>query len=196
MENASEYLIDCVDENGKFIYRYNPLDDNTTNTYNILRHEGTVWSMLEVYKITKNKELKENIELATKFVVNKSVKDKDENTSYIIENKNNEIKLGANGIGILMFIEYMETFNTDEYKEVIGDLRVVLKQITDAYNVHFVYDGYNDFDIGYALFSLNAMEFNDYLISLVAKKYHAYLVTHDRDIVDSCKDIAIVTALT
>lgn len=119
MENASEYLIDCVDENGKFIYRYNPLDDNTTNTYNILRHEGTVWSMLEVYKITKNKELKENIELATKFVVNKSVKDKDENTSYIIENKNNEIKLGANGIGILMFIEYMETFNTDEYKELV-----------------------------------------------------------------------------
>ncbi len=86
--------------------------------------------------------------------------------------------------------------NTDEYKEVIGDLRVVLKQITDAYNVHFVYDGYNNFDIGHALFSLNAMEFNDYLISLVAKKYHAYLVTHDRDIVDSCKDIAIVTALT
>ena len=119
MENASEYLIDCVDKNGKFIYRYNPIENNVSSSYNILRHEGTTWSMIEVYKITKNKELKENIDLVTKFVVNNSVKEKDENISYIIENKNNEIKLGANGIGILMFIEYMETFNTDEYKDLV-----------------------------------------------------------------------------
>ena len=122
MENASEYLIDCVKEDGKFIYRYNPISKTESNSYNILRHEGTVWSMQEVYKLTNNKELKEKIELAVKFVVDNSVKYKDDNTAYIIENKNNEIKLGANGIGILMFVEYMETFNTDEYKDLVVKL--------------------------------------------------------------------------
>ena len=40
----------------------------------------------------------------------------------IIEKKNNEIKLGANGIGILMFIEYMQTFNNKEYEKLVLDL--------------------------------------------------------------------------
>lgn len=119
MEGASEYLIDNVKEDGKFIYRYNPIYNTESNSYNILRHEGTTWSMIEVYGLTKNINLKENIELAIKFVVNNCVKYKDDNTAYIKEYNTNEIKLGANGIGILMFIDYMETFKTDEYKELV-----------------------------------------------------------------------------
>ncbi len=122
IENASEYLIDAVKENGEFIYRYNALTNKETDDYNILRHEGTVWSMIQTYKLTKNKELKENIDLAIKYVANEVVKYKDDNTAYIIEKKNNEIKLGANGIGILMFIEYMQTFNNKEYEKLVLDL--------------------------------------------------------------------------
>ena len=105
-------------------------------------------------------------------------------------------------IDIVALSEFINRYISDALPNKLGqdgkDFRFKKREHrnTDAYNVHLVYDGYNDFDIGHALFSLNAMEFNDYLISLVAKKYHAYLVTHDRDIVDSCKDIAIVTALT
>ena len=149
MENASEYLIDCVSEDGKFIYRYNPISKSTSNTYNILRHEGTVWSMIEVYKLTKNKELKDNINLAVKFVVDNSVKYKDDNTAYIIENKNNEIKLGANGIGILMFVEYMETFNTDEYKDLVtklGNGILEMQKENGSYYHVYMYPNFNKYE--------------------------------------------------
>lgn len=146
MINTSEYLINCVKEDGKFIYSYNPISDNESNSYNILRHEGTTWSMIEVYNLTKNKKLKENIELAIKFVVNNSVKYKDDNTAYIIENKNNEIKLGANGIGILMFIEYMEVFNTDEYEDLVIKLgNGMLDMQNDDGSYYHVYR-YPEFD--------------------------------------------------
>lgn len=119
IENASEYLIDAIKENGEFIYRYNPSTNEEVKDYNILRHEGSVWSMIQAYNLTKNKELKENIDLAIKYVANEAVKYKDNNTAYIIEGKNNEIKLGANGIGILMFIEYMETFKNKDYEDLV-----------------------------------------------------------------------------
>lgn len=119
IEGASEYLIDTVKEDGEFIYRYTPVTDRISKSYNMLRHEGTTWSMCEAYRLTKSKELKENIELAVKFVVDNYIRYKDANTVYIKEYDTNEIKLGANGIGILMLIEYMETFKTDEYKELV-----------------------------------------------------------------------------
>ncbi len=122
IENATDYLLDSVKENGSFVYEYNPKDDKESDTYNILRHNGTVWSMIESYKLSNSKELKEKISSGVKYVVDNCVKYKDDNTAYIIEPKNSEIKLGANGIGILMLVDYMETFKTDEYKDLANCL--------------------------------------------------------------------------
>lgn len=87
IESASEYLIDAIKENGEFIYRYDSAVNKEVDDYNILRHEGSVWSMIQSYNLTKNKELKENIDLAIKYVANEAVKYKDDNTAYIIEGK-------------------------------------------------------------------------------------------------------------
>lgn len=82
-----------------------------------------------------------------------------------------------------------------EYFEAIADLQQVINQIMTSYNVEIVSDGYDGFDIDKLSEILPIMELNDHLISLVAKKYGAYLVTHDRDIVDGCRYVNVVTAL-
>lgn len=83
-----------------------------------------------------------------------------------------------------------------EYSEVIEDLQQAINQIMDSYNVEIVADGYDQFDASKISEILPTMELNDHLISLVARKYDAYLVTHDRDIVEGCRDVNVLTALT
>lgn len=117
--NASKYLKNCVKEDGSFLYEYYVVEDKETNSYNILRHEGTIWSMIQTYTLQPNAELKDKIELALDYVIENAVKYKDDNTAYIKEIQNNELKLGANGIAILMLTEYMNTFNTNEYEELV-----------------------------------------------------------------------------
>lgn len=85
---------------------------------------------------------------------------------------------------------------TEEYAEAIADLQQVINQIMSSYNIQIVSDGYDDFNTNMLKDVLPVMELNDHLISLVAKKHNAVLVTHDRDIVESCPEIDIVTALT
>jgi len=141
MEDGSDYLIDAIDENGKYIYRYDADEGKVSDSYNILRHEGTTWSLIEVYKLTKNKELKENIDLAIKYVIDNCVKYKDDDTAYVIEPKNNEIKLGANGIAIVMLTEYIDTFKTNEYDDLLLKLgNGILSMQNDNGSYYHVYE--------------------------------------------------------
>ena len=54
---AGEYLTRAVRENGMFDYLYLPKEDKTANDYNMVRHAGTVYSMMELYGETENEEL-------------------------------------------------------------------------------------------------------------------------------------------
>ena len=146
MEDGADYLVDILQENGSYIYRYDAQDGKVSDTYNILRHEGTTWSLIEVYKITKNKELKDAIEKAIEYVIENNVKYKDDKTAYIIEEKNNEIKLGANGIGVVMLTEYMDTFETNKYDDLLVKLgNGILSMQNDNGSYYHVY-GYPEFN--------------------------------------------------
>lgn len=85
--------------------------------------------------------------------------------------------------------------NLPEYQDVIDDLKSVINQIMTNYNIHIVKDGYDDFDVNSLTKILPLMEFNDHLITLVAKKYDSFLVTNDKDIINNCSDINVVTAV-
>lgn len=118
LKNATNYLKNNVKEDGSFVYNYYPIEQVEEEDYNILRHEGTTWSMIQTYSLTKEEKLKQKIDLDIQYVVENAVKEKDENTAFILEEKDNELKLGANGIGLLMLVEYMQTFQTNAYEEI------------------------------------------------------------------------------
>ncbi|MGB6338068.1 MAG: hypothetical protein WBG96_20885 [Thermoanaerobaculia bacterium] len=54
---AGEYLERAVAADGRFVYSYLPKTDREKESYNILRHAGTVYSMLELYAVTQRPEL-------------------------------------------------------------------------------------------------------------------------------------------
>src|SRR3989344_1912810 len=53
---GGDYLLRHLDARGQFDYRYEPLTDKVAADYNILRHAGTTYSLLELYEETGRKK--------------------------------------------------------------------------------------------------------------------------------------------
>lgn len=117
IETASDYLAGQIKEDGSFVYGYYPRFDNEIENYNMLRHAGTVWSLVCRYRMTENPELAETIELAIDYMLSQLVY-RDEDTAYLYEEKADEIKLGGCGIAIVALTEYMDAFGSDKYLDV------------------------------------------------------------------------------
>lgn len=117
INNSSDYLEKMLKDNGEFQYGYNPITDKDSEDYNILRHAGSTWALL----ICKENLNKDRIDKAIDFM-NQSIIDKDEQTSYIIEKKSNEIKLGGNALAIIALCEYTDKYKDTKYVETIRKL--------------------------------------------------------------------------
>ena len=57
LELAGNYLVRETREDGSFVYLYNASCDCEDEDYNILRHAGTIYAMLQLYQVTENKDL-------------------------------------------------------------------------------------------------------------------------------------------
>lgn len=118
IQKSSVYLSNAIAENGRFDYGVNPVNDIHFTSYNILRHAGTIWSVIMQYDTTKDKTLIPKIESAISYMTD-SMEQPDNNHAYLIEKKSDEIKLGGNAVAIITLSTYMQIFNTDKYKELV-----------------------------------------------------------------------------
>jgi len=62
-------LINALGPDGKFVYVYSPETNSVPGKYNIVRHCGTIYAMLELYEITGNKELLQAAERAIGYLL-------------------------------------------------------------------------------------------------------------------------------
>ena len=118
--NSINRLIAMEEDNGKFTYGYNIIDGHELTSYNILRHSGTVWSMIKYYQINPNELLKNKIDTAIKYLISNIIIKN--NNAYVVENKSNEIKLGGNALALITLSEYLNIFNNNEYFEIAKKL--------------------------------------------------------------------------
>ncbi len=119
MKKSSTYLADSIDENGKFVYGYYPIDNEELKGYNIVRHAGTVWNLLLQYEVTRDKSLIAPINRSIEYLTSQ-LRYKDENTAFIEYDR--EYNVGANGISLLAYVCYSQIFHTDKYNDVIEAL--------------------------------------------------------------------------
>ena len=128
INNASSFLLDQVQEDGSFIYGIRPQFDKEIDDYNILRHSGTIWSLICRYRMFPNEELKEKIDSTIGYMLDQ-IRYDEEGAAYLLEAKDNEFKLGANGIAVVTLTEYMDVFRNEDYREVCEALgEGILKQ--------------------------------------------------------------------
>jgi hypothetical protein len=119
---AGKYLKNAVKKDGSFVYEYFPSTDEENPQYNMLRHAGAVYAMLELYEMTKDKALLEKIQKTISFLLGnlRNVRMKNQEVLLAIDNGN--IKLGANALAILALTKYMCVVKTREHLETVQKL--------------------------------------------------------------------------
>ena len=118
VKNASGFLIDQVKDDGSFVYGYYPRFDKTIDNYNIVRHASTLWSLVCQYRMTGNEELVPVIDKAVDYMVENAIVERNDEISYLYEEKSDEIKLGGCGVAVVALTEYMDAFGSDKYKDL------------------------------------------------------------------------------
>ena len=108
-------LLTMLKDNGMFIYGYHANTNKAIESYNILRHAGAIYSLIKYYEVSKNEELKEPIDLAFSYLIKNCLIKKDKNTYYVLEYKDQELKLGGNALALLAMTEYQLAFNDTRY---------------------------------------------------------------------------------
>lgn len=118
---GATYLAASVGTDGKFVYRYDPKLDEELGGYNILRHAGSIYSMLEVYEVTEDEELLDAIERALTYLAAAAKECPDTpNAMCIVED--DVTKLGGNGLALLAFAKYELVVGNDHYHTLAEEL--------------------------------------------------------------------------
>jgi hypothetical protein len=99
---GGNYLVNVTYYNGNFIYEYDPMTNTQSNEYNILRHAGTIYSMLKLYEVTENNSLLSAAQRALRYLLFYE-KPYGNGSAIVYED---EMKLGGNGLAILALVEH------------------------------------------------------------------------------------------
>lgn len=103
---AGKYLQSAVKPNGTFDYEYLPKRDLVTNRYNILRHAGTIYAMLEWYTVNADPTLLSAAKKALTYLMAQIKTDPNDNTDALCVVEDDTIKLGGNAITLLALSTY------------------------------------------------------------------------------------------
>ena len=119
--DASSYLYRLIQPDGKFVYGYYPVFDNWMTGYNIVRHASSLWSLLNLYRMTNDESLVDGIDRGMDYLADAIVY-QDAETAYVVEFKVDEIKLGGSGMAVVAMTEYMDVFGSDKYVAIVEHL--------------------------------------------------------------------------
>lgn len=193
IDKTSSFLAGEVLDTGQFRYGYFPQFNREINTYNILRHGSTVYSMVEAYEITRDIKLKEAIEKALKYLIDDAIKieklEDGKSRAFVIEKSlDNEIKLGANATAILALSKYTKVIKNEQYIPLMNQLAegILYFQNEDGSFIHVlnypelsIKDEYRtiyyDGEAAFALMRLYDITREEKLIQTVEKAFEHFI---------------------
>ena len=123
---AADYLISSISSQGKIRYQYYPSTDRDSSSYNLLRHGGTTYSILQAYDRTKYEPYRLASEAAIDYLFSKCKEDVRQGPygggpSKWILSPGRKVKLGGAGLALVMLDAYGES--TGDYETYREDAR-------------------------------------------------------------------------
>lgn len=109
LKSAGNYLARSVQSDGRFDYVYNPTDDSVPDSYNMVRHAGTIFSMFQLSQVVDNPELSHAAQRATRYLVDHMERSPVEDQDGLYLAYDGLAKLGSNALGILALVEKSQT---------------------------------------------------------------------------------------
>jgi hypothetical protein len=101
---AGDYLTRETNEAGKITYDYQADTDTLGKGYNILRHAGTAYSMMQAYRIDPDPATLEAVKRAVGYYRRKMKEDDNHPGEWFVLD-GRRAKLGGVGLGLCMFVE-------------------------------------------------------------------------------------------
>ncbi len=139
LDRAGKYLARAVKDDGRFVYEYKPYRGREVPEYNILRHAGTVFAMMELYGARKDPEVRKAAERAMGYLLRQvrggSIAGKP--VKFVVEQ--GEVKLGGNGLAALALAEYARVTGNRKYDEVmrgLGEWILATQDANGRFKVH------------------------------------------------------------
>ena len=126
---GADYLSDQVQEDGSFLYGLFPRFDKVIEGYNIVRHAGTIWSLVCCYRMNQDPALKNRIKRTIDYMISQVIYD-DSGAAYLPDAVHDEIKLGSLGVAVIALSEYIDASGESDYVPVCIALgRGILKMM-------------------------------------------------------------------
>jgi len=119
---GGRYLSRSIGPDGRFVYSWLPKAGREKDDYNILRHAGTIYAMLELYEIDGGQDLLQGIRHGLTYLSEQAVPcgQQPKVTSCIVEN--GYVKLGANALAIIAMTRYEKVTKDTTWKPLVERL--------------------------------------------------------------------------
>jgi hypothetical protein len=131
LDASGRYMIDAVGADGSFAYSYDAGADTLADDYNVLRHAGTIWAMVELYDQTREQPLLaaaaracDNLVSRTKPALVYGEKPGEAPTpgEGLVVVENDEVKLGGNALAAFALARYITLSGEDRHLPVVQGL--------------------------------------------------------------------------
>ena len=97
---GGDYLVRVQKPDGSFSYYYDPDQDHfESRRYNIVRHSGTILSLLDLYATTRDRRYLESSRRAITFLKSRFRRARTRGADYVLD-FDGKAKLGANGLAL------------------------------------------------------------------------------------------------
>jgi len=125
----NNYFKNVVQTSGKFIYSFLPHKNKQEKRYNILRHAGTTYSMLETYEFMPDEKLLKEAEKALNYL-QKSIKlleVNDKKVKVVVEK--NKQKIGGNALAIVAMAKHAQVTGSTKNIKLMQNLASWFKEV-------------------------------------------------------------------
>ncbi|MDQ3438722.1 MAG: hypothetical protein M3478_00045, partial [Planctomycetota bacterium] len=126
---AGAYLVRSIQETGRQDYSYRIDMDAFPREYNIVRHAGAIWSMIDLYRETKDEETLAAIERSMRYLLAqvRPMRVGDQQAAGVVEE--DHVSLSGNALAALALGAYIEVTGKKEHLPI---LRVLGKSMLAA----------------------------------------------------------------
>jgi hypothetical protein len=139
LELAGKYLARSVKEDGAFVYQYEPFLGQESEDYNIVRHAGTIFAMMDLCGARKDPEVLKAAERAIGYLLRQVREGSVSGKSVKMVVEGGDVKLGGNALAVLALSEYERVTGNRDHDEVMKGLAewILATQATNGrFKVH------------------------------------------------------------
>jgi hypothetical protein len=128
---GGDYLVSVTDEQGRFDYSFKPSTGEVDEGYNMLRHAGTIYSMVELYEVTGDEAVIAAVRRALDYL-RENTRDcpqGPDGTLCVIDG--DSVKLGGNALGAIAVARYGAATGDPEYRDLLDPLARWMQSVQD-----------------------------------------------------------------